>query len=80
MFGSFGFIIIRSALIGKYNKGGSMAEISRTEFKGKPVLVIKRDAEDKYPFSFGLTKAKLILENLEEIKRFVEDNSKEAGE
>lgn len=57
-----------------------MAEISRTEFKGKPVLVIKRDADDKYPFSFGLTKAKLILENLEEIKRFVEDNAKEAGE
>lgn len=57
-----------------------MADISRTEFKGKPVLVIKRDADDKYPFSFGMAKAKLILENLEEIKRFVEDNSKEAGE
>ncbi len=57
-----------------------MAEISRTEFKGKPVLVIKRDAEDKYPFSFGLTKAKLILENIEEIKRFVEENEKEAGD
>ncbi len=57
-----------------------MAEVTRTEFKGKPVLVIKRDAEDKYPFSFGLTKAKLILENLEEIKRFVEENQKEAGE
>jgi len=57
-----------------------MAEVTRTEFKGKPVLVIKRDADDKYPFSFGLTKAKLILENLEEIKRFVEENAKEAGE
>lgn len=57
-----------------------MAEISRTEFKGKPVLVIKRDADDKYPFSFGLTKAKMILENIEEIKRFVEDNSKETGD
>ena len=56
-----------------------MAEISRTEFKGKPVLVIKRDADDKYPFSFGMSKARLILENLEEIKKFVDDNSKETG-
>lgn len=57
-----------------------MAEVTRSEFKGKPVLVIRRDADDKYPFSFGLTKARLILENLEEIKRFVEDNSKETGD
>ncbi len=49
----------------------------RTEFKGKPVMVIKRDENDKYPFSFGMTKAKMILENLDEIRRFVEDNSKE---
>jgi len=57
-----------------------MAEVTRSEFKGKPVLVIRRDADDKYPFSFGMTKAKLILENLEEIKRFVEDNSKTEGD
>jgi hypothetical protein len=49
--------------------------IERTEFKGKPVLVIKRDEEDRYPFSFGVSKAKLILENIEEIKKFVEENS-----
>lgn len=48
--------------------------IERSEFKGKPVIVIKRDEEDKYPFSFGLSKAKLILENIEEIKKFVEEN------
>jgi len=51
--------------------------VERSEFKGKPVMVIKRDENDKYPFSFGLTKAKLILDNLEEIKRFVEDNQKD---
>lgn len=49
--------------------------IERTEFKGKPVLIIKRDEEDRYPFSFGVSKAKLILENIEEIKKFVEENS-----
>ncbi len=53
--------------------------VERSEFKGKPVLVIKRNEDDKYPFSFGLTKARLILENLEEIKRFVEENSKDEG-
>ena len=50
-----------------------MAE--RIEFKGRPILVIKRDENDKYPFSFGLSKAKLILENIEEIESFVEENS-----
>ena len=49
--------------------------IEKTEFKGKPVLILKRNEEDKYPFSFGLSKAKLIVENYEEIKKFVEENS-----
>jgi len=51
--------------------------VERSEFKGKPVLILRRNEDDKYPFSFGLTKARLILENLEEIKRFVEENAKE---
>ena len=49
--------------------------VERGEFKGKPILVIKRDEADKYPFSFGISKAKIILDNIEEIKRFVQDNS-----
>lgn len=53
--------------------------VERSEFRGKPVLVIRREENDKFPFSFGLTKARLILENLEEIKRFVEDNTKDEG-
>lgn len=53
-------------------KQGNIVE--RGEYKGKPLLVIKRSEEDKYPFSFGLGKAKLILENIEEIKKFVEEN------
>jgi hypothetical protein len=47
----------------------------RSEFKGKPVLILKRDEEDRYPFSFGLSKARLIVENFEEIKKFVEENA-----
>jgi len=49
--------------------------IERGEYKGKPLLVIKRSEEDQYPFSFGVSKAKLILENIEEIKKFVEENA-----
>ncbi|MCX5707056.1 MAG: hypothetical protein NTW13_05330 [Candidatus Omnitrophica bacterium] len=48
--------------------------IERGEFKGKPLLVIKRDENDQYPFSFGLSKARLIIENIEEIKKFVQEN------
>lgn len=51
--------------------------IERSEYKGKPVLIIKRDENDKYPFAFGLSKARLILENIEEIRRFVEENNVE---
>lgn len=47
----------------------------RSEFKGKPVLILKRSEDDQYPFSFGLSKAKLIIENIEEIKKFVDENT-----
>jgi hypothetical protein len=50
--------------------------IERTQFKGKEVIILKRDENDKFPFSFGIGKAKLIIENTEEIKRFVLDNDK----
>lgn len=48
--------------------------IEKGEYKGKPLIIIKRSEDDKYPFSFGISKAKLILENIEEIKKFVEEN------
>jgi hypothetical protein len=51
--------------------------VERTEYKGKSIIVLKRSEEDKYPFSFGLGKAKLILENLEEIKKFVTESEEE---
>jgi len=45
------------------------------EFKGNKMIKLfsENDAEKKYPFMFGKTKAKLILENLEEIKEFAKD-------
>lgn len=44
------------------------------EFKGNKVLVINPGS--KYPFSFGVGKAKLILEHLEAIKKFVQEYDK----
>lgn len=53
-----------------------MSIVSESEFKGNPMIVIKNDEEDKFPFQFGVKKAKLILENIEDIKKFVEKNDK----
>jgi hypothetical protein len=49
-----------------------MSIVSESEFKGNPMLVIKNSEEDKFPFQFGVKKAKLILENIENIRKFVE--------
>ena len=36
-----------------------------------------KDEDDEYPFKFGVGKAKLILENIDAIKEFVEENDNE---
>ncbi len=53
-----------------------MAEIQ--DFKGNQVLCL--NPESKFTFSFGLAKAKLILENLDVIKKFVESEGKDIGD
>ena len=55
----------------------SMSIVSESEFKGNPMFVIKNSEDDQYPFQFGVKKAKLVLENIEEIKKFVEKYDKE---
>lgn len=54
-----------------------MSIVSESEFKGNPMIVIKQSEEDQFPFQFGVKKAKLVLENIEEIKKFVEKNDKQ---
>lgn len=44
-----------------------------SEFKGNKVITLKRSPEDKFPFSFGKAKAKLIVENYAAIKKFAEE-------
>lgn len=48
-----------------------MAVAEESEYKGNAMLVLKRSAEDRYPFQFGLSKAKLILESIPAIEAFV---------
>jgi hypothetical protein len=43
------------------------------EYKGNPTIKLMRQEDEQYPFSFGYAKAKLIMDHLEEIKKFVED-------
>lgn len=46
------------------------------EYNGNPVIVLKKDENDLYPFRFGLRKAELIIEHIDQIKKFVEENQK----
>jgi hypothetical protein len=48
-----------------------MAVVTESEFKGNAMLVLKRDEQDRFPFQFGLNKAKLIVEAIEDIKAWV---------
>ena len=48
------------------------------EFKGNKIIKLKRTDEDEYPFQFGKAKAKLIVENFDAIKEFVEKEEEEA--
>jgi len=47
-----------------------MPEIS--EYNGNKIIILNPGS--RFTFSFGLGKAKMILENLESIKKFVETN------
>ncbi|MEM4363976.1 MAG: hypothetical protein QXU92_01075 [Candidatus Diapherotrites archaeon] len=51
-----------------------------TEFKGNKVITLKRDENDRFPFSFGKAKAKLIIQHIEEIKKFAEEDNSQNEE
>ena len=44
------------------------------ELKRRLVITLLHEEDDPYPFTFGLAKAKLILENIDAIKKFVKEN------
>jgi len=52
-----------------------MSEVLETEYKGNAMLVIRNSSTDKFPFQFGLRKAKLILDHIDDIKKFIEKHN-----
>ena len=58
-----------SAKTGSFQKDG----------KDFPTIELKTATGKGFGFTFGLGKARLILENLEDIKRFVKENEKPQG-
>lgn len=54
-----------------------MALVTFDEYKGQPIIQLCRDEEDRFPFQFGLAKARLIVECFDDIQQFVEDNETE---
>ena len=54
-----------------------MVAIKTFEKDGKsyPTIELKTGGKSKFGFTFGVSKARLILENYEDIRNFVQDNS-----
>ncbi len=48
------------------------------EYKGHKTISLTKGEDDKYPFTFGLGKARLIVENIEDIRKFVDENAEGA--
>lgn len=46
------------------------------DFKGNPTITLQETEDSKYPFTFGLNKARLILKELDAIKEFVDAHRK----
>ncbi|MEM3364090.1 MAG: hypothetical protein QXS93_01105 [Candidatus Micrarchaeia archaeon] len=47
--------------------------VEYTEYNGNKLIVLKASEADKFPFSFGKRKARLIVENFDAIKKFAEE-------
>jgi len=45
------------------------------EYKGNPTITLAKDEDDRFGFTFGLAKAKMILACIDAIRKFVADNS-----
>lgn len=50
-----------------------MVIVEYDEYKGNKLIVLKRNELDRYPLKFGKGKANLIIEAIDEIKKFAEE-------
>ena len=51
--------------------------VVRDNYKGFPMLKLVKGEKDKYPFAFGVAKAKLILAHIKDIEAFVREGEAE---
>ena len=54
-------------------KSNSSDLVQYSKFKGKKVIILKRSPDDKYPFTMGKAKCRLILDNIQSIENFVNE-------
>lgn len=54
-------------------QGNQVVTASVSEYKGYPTITLATGLNDKYPFSFGLQKAKRIVAVIEDIKKFIDE-------
>lgn len=47
-----------------------------SEYKGNMIISLPVAGSTKYPFTFGINKAKAIVEYLDDIKKFIAENDK----
>ncbi len=59
-------------------KSDNKSSVEIGEYKGRPIITL--NPGDRFPFSFGVNKAKMILAHLDEIRAFVEKYEKQADE
>lgn len=53
-----------------------MTEVLEGDYRGQPMLIMRQNETDRFPFQFGLRKARLILEHLDDIEEFVVKHTK----
>ena len=53
-----------------------MSETKESEYNGKPLIGLYRNAEDQLGFKFGVKKAKMVIEHIDAIKAFVDKHDK----
>jgi len=43
------------------------------EYKGNKMIILKRSEKEKFPFQFGKSKAKMIVDNYSAIEEFAKE-------
>lgn len=56
-----------------------MSEVIESEYRDFRMMIIRSGPNEKFPFQFGVKKARLIVENFEAIKAFAEKTIEKGG-